>query len=903
MAARYWIGNGGSWTDTAHWSATSGGSGGETVPGTTDDVIFDAASFSATSAIASSVDVDIKSWDSSAIDQTLTWSLAEDVTIRGNFTLKSGQTINGGTLKTLTLSGTGAIFTTAGVTVNYATFKFTGTYTLNGNLVMPSITDDLLLVRGGTITTNNYNITTDNLTVDTGGSLILGSSTVTLGGNFSQSGGTLNLGSSTMSVAGSFTVSGSTVTPGTSTITLSASGVTIAGGGKTYYIVNFNGNNQTLTGSNTFNTFNLNTAGLATGLKVTAGTTQTVTNFASNGSAGNLAKILSTLAGTAFHLSTSSPQISETYMSIKDSYADQTLTWYATDSTDVSGNTNWIFTNPRPRKNTALGSEAGYTSVSGRGNVFLGYRAGYSELGNDKLYISNSETTTPLIKGDFAAQTLTITGTLTATSLVGPITATTITLSGQLTSTLADGTAPFVITSTTKVTNLNADAVDGTSVASLTNGRLLRYNSAGTQIENATVTESSGALGAITTISMSGQLTNTLSIGTAPFVITSTTKVTNLNADLLDDQTGSYYLDSANFTGTNWTDLTDGGATSLHSHAGGYTTLSQFVDETAWRSFYSNGSGDITALAFGDSGKVLTSGGASAAPTWETPVTGAVATDVIWDAKGDLAVGTGSNTAQKLTVGTNYYAPVADSGETTGIRWSEFSLTGWVEADETWTYASADDPTFTFTITGDLTGKYSVGMKIKLTQTTVKYFIITAIAYSAPDTTVTIYGGTDYDLVNAAISANFFSMFKAPLSFPLDPTKWTAITTNSSSNIENNPTQNTWYNTGTISLSIPIGVWITNYAAPVYVVEATGATCQVTLSTANNSESDANLTMGYLGGLTGVNIFPAFKEKTLVLAAKTTYYLNCRTITASVDNIGFRGDRGDVVIRAVCAFL
>ena len=57
--------------------------------------------------------------------------------------------------------------------------------------------------------------------------------------------------------------------------------------------------------------------------------------------------------------------------------------------------------------------------------------------------------------------------------------------------------------------------------------------------------------------------------GTAPLVIASTTKVTNLNADLLDDQSGAYYLDSANFTGTNWTDLTDGTATTLHTHSGG----------------------------------------------------------------------------------------------------------------------------------------------------------------------------------------------------------------------------------------------------------------------------------------------------------------------------------------------
>ena len=54
--------------------------------------------------------------------------------------------------------------------------------------------------------------------------------------------------------------------------------------------------------------------------------------------------------------------------------------------------------------------------------------------------------------------------------------------------------------------------------------------------------------------------------GTAPLTVASTTKVTNLNADQVDGQTGSYYLDSDNFTGTEWTDLTDDGATTIHKH-------------------------------------------------------------------------------------------------------------------------------------------------------------------------------------------------------------------------------------------------------------------------------------------------------------------------------------------------
>lgn len=52
---------------------------------------------------------------------------------------------------------------------------------------------------------------------------------------------------------------------------------------------------------------------------------------------------------------------------------------------------------------------------------------------------------------------------------------------------------------------------------------------------------------------------------------------------------------------------------------GGYTNLTQFVAQTAWRLFYSNTDGDVVELAFGDAGKVFTTNGAAAAPTWETP--------------------------------------------------------------------------------------------------------------------------------------------------------------------------------------------------------------------------------------------------------------------------------------------
>ncbi len=60
--------------------------------------------------------------------------------------------------------------------------------------------------------------------------------------------------------------------------------------------------------------------------------------------------------------------------------------------------------------------------------------------------------------------------------------------------------------------------------------------------------------------------------GTAPFTIASTTLVSNLNVDLLDGQTDTYYLDSDNFTGTEWDSLTDGSDIYLHIHDVRYYT-------------------------------------------------------------------------------------------------------------------------------------------------------------------------------------------------------------------------------------------------------------------------------------------------------------------------------------------
>ncbi len=62
--------------------------------------------------------------------------------------------------------------------------------------------------------------------------------------------------------------------------------------------------------------------------------------------------------------------------------------------------------------NVAIGTGAGFNNHTGSSNVFIGANAGYNEHGSNKLYIENSNSSTPLIGGDFSANTVDINGKL-----------------------------------------------------------------------------------------------------------------------------------------------------------------------------------------------------------------------------------------------------------------------------------------------------------------------------------------------------------------------------------------------------------------------------------------------------------------------------------------------------------
>lgn len=81
-----------------------------------------------------------------------------------------------------------------------------------------------------------------------------------------------------------------------------------------------------------------------------------------------------------------------------------------------------FYLNGKEQHNTAIGSYAGELA-QGSNNVFIGYKAGPQSTGpvsvNNKLYIHNAQSNSPLIEGDFQAGSVKINSEVTASKFLG----------------------------------------------------------------------------------------------------------------------------------------------------------------------------------------------------------------------------------------------------------------------------------------------------------------------------------------------------------------------------------------------------------------------------------------------------------------------------------------------------
>ena len=143
--------------------------------------------------------------------------------------------------------------------------------------------------------------------------------------------------------------------------------------------------------------------------------------------------------------------------------------------------------------------------------------------------------------------------------------------------------------------------------------------------------------------------------------------------------------------------------------------------------------------------------------TWNVDVTG-TGGDML---QANYASGAGASNVNKVDHAIAADTAAASSEAVSGSA-LEAAVNGWI-ALTTCVYASAA----AFTIAQDMSAVLAVGDRIRLVQSgATKYFYVVGVSVSGGITTVTVTGGSDYSLANAAITSPCVSNAASPAGFP-----------------------------------------------------------------------------------------------------------------------------------------
>ena len=392
----YWVGGTGNWSDLTHWSTTSGGAANaSTIPGSSDNVIFDANSFTATGQtvtlnIATPTCNDI-TWTSITNTPAFNGN-GKTLNVYGSLVLSSAMTTNNLSVNFYATT-TGKIVTSGGRTVNVFNFLgIGGGWTLQDNLTASSVglINGSLNTNGKTVNAGRISCSNSNVR-----SLTLGTSVLNLSAddqawdgetttNFTFSGG-----SSTINFTGSSNNGQTMYCNGTAqtmpfnilNFTGASAGIYI--GGFSANTVTFSGNCPAFNGANTVGTLtvgglwqqngngnprantittatiggniNLSTANTYGTLNLTgvgstcsfpSGQTQTIGVLnVTSGNCGSSTNIKGSSVGTRATLSVASGNVTMSYVSLKDIAVTGGATFTANNAIDLGNNNGWTAIN------------------------------------------------------------------------------------------------------------------------------------------------------------------------------------------------------------------------------------------------------------------------------------------------------------------------------------------------------------------------------------------------------------------------------------------------------------------------------------------------------------------------------------------------------------------------------
>lgn len=382
----YWFKDTGNWNDSTKWfTATNGGGSAGRIPLPQDAIVFDSNSFSAGS---KTVTCDLTSQTCasitfSGVTNTPAFSLNNKwLEVHGNVTFVSGMTVSQGQLSFFNRSA--AVWTTADQSMGNTTYGIlcpSTTVTLVGQIVAG--TSSVLSVVIGTLDTAGYAVSVGSFNRGTASAFYSGTNPAMLVAGLTTSGSTVTFTATSGNVWNTSSATNFTVTNTTGLLKFNGTGA----GGKTLFFAGSAGGplsfgklqitgagsgTWTLTGDAIFDDFKCDVS-VAVTLSFQNGKTFQLNTFTVNGAGGGtLITINSQSAGNFFTLTGLTPtNVICDSLSIKDSHAGGTgVNWFATNSTNVSGNTGWIFckaiSTPSPATQGQTATRDGSTITSSR---------------------------------------------------------------------------------------------------------------------------------------------------------------------------------------------------------------------------------------------------------------------------------------------------------------------------------------------------------------------------------------------------------------------------------------------------------------------------------------------------------------------------------------------------------
>ena len=384
----YWVGNGGNWDNPNRWSLSSGGVGGECIPSSIDDVVFDANSFN-----QSGQTVSLNT--SNALCRNMTWTgvsqnpgftstaTANNLRIHGSLVMSPAMNWNLNADVYFESAQATETITSVGKTFQRSVYiNGQGTWTLTDSLTVSSS----LFLQSGNLVSAGHNLNVGTFNAQNSNplqrSLDISQSHMRISGywylyadqfSLTATGSTLSFTTPNRSMSNSYYNCGQfslafdkvvfAATTGTASLSNSYSSPSCRIV-PTFNVCQFNANGN-MSGDGTFGTliFSANASYV-----LPSSRTQTITNtWLILGSCTGPILLSSSLAGTPAMVTKSSGTVNGFYLQIRDISVGGGASFNALNSVDQGNNSGWIFGSLPPLGQ--MGSIQGPASLCGLGTA------------------------------------------------------------------------------------------------------------------------------------------------------------------------------------------------------------------------------------------------------------------------------------------------------------------------------------------------------------------------------------------------------------------------------------------------------------------------------------------------------------------------------------------------------